>query len=276
LIVIVVFLAIAAFLIIREARHSKQLVESLLNNSINEISPIPNDFRATIFTVRNDGMLSTYSSTASEYNGQDKLRIPLISSVAGQAWFESKPAYRDYSKDDIGAWNLTPKQMGFADQVRSSLAIPIQNSEGGTIGVLSIDSKNPLNVSGLSDENRIKATLEIANRLSKALIEAKSSKKTLLPETPVLDDKDYTIMNNSSNRGRGRFTEREFRMPGFSFTNKRGVTYFLHARGTKTKNGKTQILYFFSKEKKAGVLESVPQGYKVIETANGLPVLKKS
>jgi len=61
----------------------------------------------------------------------------------------------------------------------------------------------------------------------------------------------------------------------FSFTNKKGVTYFLHARVTKTKTGKTQTLYFFSKEKKAGVLEAVPQGYRAMETANGLPVLKK-
>jgi hypothetical protein len=61
----------------------------------------------------------------------------------------------------------------------------------------------------------------------------------------------------------------------FSFTNKRGVTYFLHAKKSTTKSGKTQTLYFFSKEKKAGVLEAVPQGYKVAETENGLPVLKK-
>jgi hypothetical protein len=61
----------------------------------------------------------------------------------------------------------------------------------------------------------------------------------------------------------------------FSFTNKRGVTYFLHSRVTKTKTGKTQTLYFFAKEKKAGVLEAVPMGYKVAETVNGLPVLKK-
>jgi hypothetical protein len=61
----------------------------------------------------------------------------------------------------------------------------------------------------------------------------------------------------------------------FSFTNKRGVTYFLHAKVATTKTGKTQTLYFFAKEKKAGVLEAVPQGYTVTETANGLPVLKK-
>ena len=62
----------------------------------------------------------------------------------------------------------------------------------------------------------------------------------------------------------------------FSFTNKRGVTYFLHAKVSTTKTGKTQTLYYIAKEKKAGDLEAVPQGYKVDETANGLPVLKKA
>jgi len=62
----------------------------------------------------------------------------------------------------------------------------------------------------------------------------------------------------------------------FSYTNKRGVTYFLHARSTTTKTGNVRTLYFFSKEKKAGVQEAVPHGYKVAETANGLPVLKKA
>jgi len=62
----------------------------------------------------------------------------------------------------------------------------------------------------------------------------------------------------------------------FSYTNKRGVTYFLHSRVTMLKSGKSQTLYFFAKEKKAGVLEAVPTGYKVAETVNGLPVLKKA
>jgi hypothetical protein len=61
----------------------------------------------------------------------------------------------------------------------------------------------------------------------------------------------------------------------FSFKNKKGVTYFLHARVTKTKTGKTQTLFFFAKEQKAGALDAVPAGYKVAETVNGLPVLKK-
>ena len=62
----------------------------------------------------------------------------------------------------------------------------------------------------------------------------------------------------------------------FSFKNTKGVTYFLHSRSTVTKTGKTQTLYFFAKEQKAGVLNAVPAGYKVAETVNGLPVLKKA
>jgi hypothetical protein len=61
----------------------------------------------------------------------------------------------------------------------------------------------------------------------------------------------------------------------FSYTNKKGVTYILHAKTKTTSTGKTQTLYFFAKEKKDGALDAVPQGYKVAETANGLPVLKK-
>ena len=61
----------------------------------------------------------------------------------------------------------------------------------------------------------------------------------------------------------------------YSVSNKKGVTYYLHANVRKTSSGKTVTLYFFAKEKKAGVLEAVPAGYKVVESPNGLPVLKK-
>ncbi len=61
----------------------------------------------------------------------------------------------------------------------------------------------------------------------------------------------------------------------FSYTNKKGVTYILHSKTKTTSTGKVQTLFFFAKEKKAGALDAVPAGYKVIETANGLPVLKK-
>jgi hypothetical protein len=62
----------------------------------------------------------------------------------------------------------------------------------------------------------------------------------------------------------------------FSYINKRGVTYFLHAKTMTLKNGKAQKIFYFAKEKKAGVLDAVPQGYQVAETPNGLPVLKKA
>ncbi len=61
----------------------------------------------------------------------------------------------------------------------------------------------------------------------------------------------------------------------FSYKNAKGVSYILHSTNTITKTGKTQTLYFFSKEEKTGSLDAVPAGYVVAETANGLLVLKK-
>lgn len=61
----------------------------------------------------------------------------------------------------------------------------------------------------------------------------------------------------------------------FSFTNSKDRTYYLHKRDTELKNGRTQTIYFFAKEIKDGALDSVPEGYVVSESKNGLPVLKK-
>jgi hypothetical protein len=49
----------------------------------------------------------------------------------------------------------------------------------------------------------------------------------------------------------------------------------LHGRTTQSKSGKSRTLYFFAKTEKEGALDSVPAGYVVSETKNGLPVLKK-
>jgi hypothetical protein len=62
----------------------------------------------------------------------------------------------------------------------------------------------------------------------------------------------------------------------YSFTNSKGRTYFLHKKDTTLKNGRTQTIYFFAKEVKPGSMDSVPAGYKVSESRNGLPVLKKA
>ena len=62
----------------------------------------------------------------------------------------------------------------------------------------------------------------------------------------------------------------------FSYTNSKDRTYFLHKKDTELKNGRVQTIYFFAKEvKEEGALDSVPAGYQVSESKNGLPVLKK-
>ena len=62
----------------------------------------------------------------------------------------------------------------------------------------------------------------------------------------------------------------------YSHTNQKGVTYYLHGKTRALKSGKTSTLYFFAKTVKDGALDSVPAGYVVSETKNGLPVLKKA
>ena len=62
----------------------------------------------------------------------------------------------------------------------------------------------------------------------------------------------------------------------YSFTNSKGVTYYLHTRRTPAASGKDRVLFFFSKEIKEGVMDAVPSGYTVVEMKTGLPVLKKT
>ncbi len=62
----------------------------------------------------------------------------------------------------------------------------------------------------------------------------------------------------------------------YAFTNSKGVTYYLHTKKSMTSTGKERTLFFFSKEVKDGTLDSVPDGYKVVEMKTGLPILKKT
>lgn len=64
----------------------------------------------------------------------------------------------------------------------------------------------------------------------------------------------------------------------FSYTNKKGQTYYLHTREVTLKNGRKQRIFFFARDVRPdAALEAVPAGYAVMETARtGMPVLKKA
>jgi hypothetical protein len=62
----------------------------------------------------------------------------------------------------------------------------------------------------------------------------------------------------------------------FSYTNSSGKTYYLHAMTQTLSSGKERTLYFFAQTKKEGTLEAVPDGYQVMESKNGLPLLKRA
>jgi len=63
----------------------------------------------------------------------------------------------------------------------------------------------------------------------------------------------------------------------FSYTNKKGQTYYLHSRSVTLKNGRQQTIYFFARDERPGAMDAVPAGYQVVETKRtGMPVLKKA
>jgi len=62
----------------------------------------------------------------------------------------------------------------------------------------------------------------------------------------------------------------------YSYTNKKGDTYYLHSKDVTLRGGRKQTIYFFAREVRSGSLDAVPAGYKVMETERtGMPVLKK-
>ena len=61
----------------------------------------------------------------------------------------------------------------------------------------------------------------------------------------------------------------------FEFKNSKGKTYYLHSRLTTLKNGTERTIYYFAGDVRAEAIDAVPEKYKVIESKNGLPVLKK-
>jgi len=63
----------------------------------------------------------------------------------------------------------------------------------------------------------------------------------------------------------------------YEFTNSKGVKYFLHYKDVNLKGGRIQRIYFFARDIRAGSMDQVPSGYRVIETERtGMPILKKA
>lgn len=63
----------------------------------------------------------------------------------------------------------------------------------------------------------------------------------------------------------------------YEHTNSKRQKYYLHSKNVKLKgSGKTQTIYYFARKAGSGSINSLPEGYKVIESKRtGLPILKK-
>ncbi len=63
----------------------------------------------------------------------------------------------------------------------------------------------------------------------------------------------------------------------YSYTNKKGDTYYLHRKEVTLRGGRNQTIYYFARDVRNEAIDDVPAGYKVVETERtGMPVLKKS
>lgn len=63
----------------------------------------------------------------------------------------------------------------------------------------------------------------------------------------------------------------------YQHTNLKGVSYYLHSKDVNLRSGRMQTIYYFAKDVRAGAIDSLPTGFRVVEnTRTGLPVLKKS
>jgi hypothetical protein len=67
-------------------------------------------------------------------------------------------------------------------------------------------------------------------------------------------------------------------MAAFSYTNSKGVTYYLHTKQVTLRGGRVQPIYYFAKEERpADAVAALPDGYMVVENPrNGFLTLKKS
>ncbi len=62
----------------------------------------------------------------------------------------------------------------------------------------------------------------------------------------------------------------------YKHTNAKGTDYFLHSKNVRLRSGRQQMIYYFAKVAGDNALDSLPEGYQIVENPRtGLPILKK-
>ena len=62
-----------------------------------------------------------------------------------------------------------------------------------------------------------------------------------------------------------------------TISRKSGRTYYLHSKNVTLRGGKRQTIYYFAGKAASNAVNTLPSGYRVIESQRtGLPLLKKS
>lgn len=62
----------------------------------------------------------------------------------------------------------------------------------------------------------------------------------------------------------------------YKHINSKGVDYYLHSREVNLRSGRKQVIYFFAKQTRSGAIDSLPEGFEVVENPRtGLPILRR-
>ena len=62
----------------------------------------------------------------------------------------------------------------------------------------------------------------------------------------------------------------------YKHTNSKGVTYYLNSKDVTLRGGKTQTIYYFSKDQRPESVDAVPTGFQVNENPrNGFLTVSK-
>jgi len=63
----------------------------------------------------------------------------------------------------------------------------------------------------------------------------------------------------------------------YEFINSKGIRYFLHYKDVTLKGGRSQRIYYFSRDIRRSAIDNVPTDFKIIESVrSGLPLLAKA
>jgi hypothetical protein len=147
--------------------RNERVLKSLMEHIRHRITPQEAEARVCIFRPDDAGKL-VMSHTSGDFTPSEKaLQFDKHQGAVGRAYgsqeYEAVLADLDIPPHQLRIlWALDPAQRAATIHVKSILAVPIPSRTGKNwLGVLSVDSRSPLSVSGLNNPKTVDAILNL-------------------------------------------------------------------------------------------------------------------